>query len=342
MAVSVRGLISALNAKAVSSSVFASVVPDSTVGDVVVGHEPGSLAGRVAQASVVHIHGWGAGWPVAAAVAARKAAKPYVITPQGKLCDGPYSSRRGWQHRLFALLYENKAVRSASGILAMNESERGALSDERISADANVLAYGLSANEYSSGESPGHASESKDSGGRTLLILGPIHPVEGLVPFLKAYAEIGADDEGWEIVIAGPEVGDWREMLAAAVRRKGAADCVRFESCPSVESQRDQLRKASVLACPSLHYRAPVSIMQAMACGVPVLASDRVAADGMTTVADVCRPSRDKFRETLRVALGRTDEGRAAMAKRARGWFRERFDWGVLVDRYVQLYRDLV
>jgi len=342
VAISVYGLIPALDSKAVSSSVFASVVPEGMVGDVHVEHDSGALAGSVAKASVVHIHGWGAAWAPAAATAARKAAKPYVITPLGRLCDGPYAQQRGWKHRLFGILYENKIIRGTTQALALNKLECEALLDERVPLEAQVLAYGLSAYDYSDGKSPGPAPESENADDRIILILGPIHPVEGLVPFLRAFAEIGADNDGWKIVIAGPDEDENQEVLAAAVRRKGASDRVRFQSCSSLESQKRLLRQASVLACPSLHYRAPVSIMQAMASGVPVIASDRVAPDGASEVADVCRPSRDEFRETLRVALGRPDEERAAMAARARDWFRERFDWGVLVDRYVRLYRDLV
>ena len=88
------------------------------------------------------------------------------------------------------------------------------------------------------------------------------------MPLLKAFAEIMSEAAGWTIVIAGPEKGDWRKMLEAAVRRKGANEQVRLTSAPDVAAQRAWLDRADVLASPALHVRCPVSIMQAVAAGV--------------------------------------------------------------------------
>ena len=173
------------------------------------------------------------------------------------------------------------------------------------------------------------------------MLLGPIHPIEGLVRLVKALAEIGTDADGWSGVVAGPEPGDWRKMLEAAIRRKGGAGRVLFTSAPNVETQRAWLARASVLATPSLHFRCPVSIMQAAAVGVPVIASDFAAPDGMNDAIHTCPPTRENLRDALRFILRLSDEERATMAQKACDVCRSMFDWSVLAERYAQLYQDL-
>ncbi|MGB2984738.1 MAG: glycosyltransferase family 4 protein, partial [Phycisphaerae bacterium] len=184
----------------------------------------------------------------------------------------------------------------------------------------------------------------KDRGshdGRCLLMLGPIHPAEGFVPLLRALAEIGSESNGWHIVIAGRETGDWRKMLEAAIRRKGAEDRVLLASASDPGSQRAWLARASALVAPALHVRFPVSIMQAVAAGIPVLATTCVAPVGLKDVIRVCGPTRYDLKIALRALFQLTDDDRAAFGRRAHDVGRAVLDWSVLVDRYVRFYQSL-
>jgi len=239
-------------------------------------------------------------------------------------------------------LRENKLLSSASAVAAINSAERDCLIAEGVAADPVDLPYGVDFEDYVRSCESSDDTDPPPARDHTLLILGPIHPIEGFVPFLKAFAEIGAEFDGWGLVAGGADAGDCRATLEAAIRRKGGSDRARFVGADTIESQRKLLGGAQVLACPSLHYRVAVSIMQAVAVGVAVVASDRVVPDGLAGAVDVCRPTRHDFRETLRKALGRKDDERAEMARKARDVARDLYDWSVLCDRYVQLYRSLL
>ena len=119
-------------------------------------------------------------------------------------------------------------------------------------------------------------------------------------------------------------------------------DRVRFVEAADVKTQRRWLRKASLLAAPSLHTRCPVSAMQAVAAGVPVVASAHSAPLGLEDEMWVFGTTRAELKITLRKILELSDEQRTAMAQRARDAVRSRFDWSVLSDDYVQFYRNLV
>lgn len=300
--------------------------------------ESARAAEQVSAVDLVHIHGWGGLLERAMATAARKKGTPYLITPLGGLSEGPYHATT-WKDKLRGLLGDNSIVRGARALVALNSCERRDLSERGVNKSVMSLSYGIAFSEY---EDSVDASEDArtPNGVRLLLMLGPIHPVEGLVPLLKAFAELVHEADGWNILVAGREECDWRKMLEAAVRRKGGSGRVTFKPAPDPASQRSLLAGADLLAAPALHVRCPVSIMQAMACGVAVIASDRVAPDGLDGALTLCRPGKQQIAEALRRCLTLSEAQRSANAAEARGLGRTLFDWPALAPQYARLYRE--
>jgi glycosyltransferase involved in cell wall biosynthesis len=174
--------------------------------------------------------------------------------------------------------------------------------------------------------------------GRSLLALGPIHPAEGLVMLLKAFAQLGADADGWTVVIAGEEIGDWRGQIEAGVRRKGGAARVMFAGASDERMQRGWLNRASLLVAPSLRMRCPVSALQALACQVPVLATTLAAPGVPAQALNACPPDAEPFFEALRAELTRPEPERVESADRACRIARKELDWTALAARYEDLY----
>ncbi len=322
-------------------------------------------------ADAVHIHGWGYELAHRMAAAALKAHKPYVVSPHGGLTYGPYN-RPTWRDRLRFVRRTRRLVRGTACVTALNALEEQDLRARRIHPHIRVLPYGLGFSEYDgnptaagktaalntgpqrpsspvlghvngavvvgTAPTPGRGCPATD---RCLLVLGPLHPRGGCVALLKAVAEIGPDANGWNIVLAGKDNGEWRKMLEAAVRRKKGDDRVVFAEAPTVAAQLARLVGASVLVAPDLHIGLPVSIMQAVATGVPVIASTCVAPPGLDGAIRVCGPHREELRETLRSVLKLSDESRRVMGENARTIGRAVFDWSVLADQYAQLYREM-
>ena len=292
LGVSLPGLFGALRTHAIESQAVTLDSDDPGLADLRhTTFDPNAAARLARAADVVHLHGWESTLSPQLAGAARSAGKPYVISPFGGLSEGPYQ-KKSWRDKLRGMLGENRLIRRAAAVTAYNTAEHQALLRAGVNANAIPLPYGVNMVEYEQPQTPVDDSPAAP-GSRYLLLLGPIHPLEGFVPLMKAFAEIGAKADGWNVVLAGRETGDWRKMLEAAVRRKGAGDRVDFASAVDVAAQRAWLARASALAAPSLHFRLPVSIMQAVAAGVPVIASHHAAPDGVDGVIRACPPSRE-------------------------------------------------
>lgn len=130
-------------------------------------------------------------------------------------------------------------------------------------------------------------------------------------------------------------------MLESAIRRKNSADRVAFSAASTLAEQKTLLAGASMLASPGLHTGVPVSIIQAIASGVPSIASTCVAPPGLDEAIPVFEPRREALRETLRSVLRLSDDARSAMGEKARTVGRAVFDWSVLADPYAQLYKSI-
>jgi len=238
---------------------------------------------------------------------------PFAARPDGSASTGRYESRAG--------------ASAAVGTDAMTPSDSAGItvltskSTEADAAVADVI--------------------EKLAPGRVALVLGPLHPAEGLVPLLMALAELGPVGDGWNMVLAGPEIGPWRRQLEAAVGRKGAADRVCFTTASNEPTQCAWLHRADVVLCPSLQPRCPVSLLQALCAGVPVIATHVVVPSGLEDCVRVCAPTRPELREALRAMFSLSDEERSERGNSARQAAVARIDWNAAAASYVALYERL-
>ncbi len=294
-----------------------------------------ATAGLIDNADVVHIHGLSERGSAAFARAAQKRRTPFILAPLGAF-SAAVRSRRSLKQRLVGGFGDRALLRSAAAVQALHTVEAQELSHHPSTGLVVQLPYSA---DLANDTTP--ATIDADAEGPCLLMLGPIDPVEGVVAVLMSLAEIGKAANGWRFVLAGPTHGEWRAMLEAGIRRKGSEDRVVFSSAPDLAAQHAWLKQASLLVAGGLRIRPAVSIMQAVAMGVPVLSTNYVVPDELIEHVSVCGPTRAALRMGLREALEMDDQTRLAKAAGARDCFNARLDWSVLAPRYAELYRQV-
>lgn len=337
-AICLRGLFPALAGRGCVSSLMLDASPRRTPDGVErAASQPGELRALVQRADVIHIHGWGGRWAEVAASEAKKRGKPYIVVPLGALSPDP-DGQESWLGRLRFRFSEAGLIRGAARVQALGEIEQADIEAAVPGAPVACLPYGL---DFSAYEGAGRDDVLPTPPGRSLLALGPIHPAEGLVMLLKSFAQVGADADGWTVVIAGEEIDDWRTQLEAVMRRKGGAERVIFAGAGDEHTQRGWLNRASLLAAPALRMRCPSSVLQALACRVSVLATAYGAAGVPDDVVDSCPPDADAFTDALREALVRAEPDRVESAERAWRTGRDALDWTALAPRYQELYEQV-
>lgn len=181
------------------------------------------------------------------------------------------------------------------------------------------------------------------AGRKWLLILGRIHPQKGIVQGMQACFDVLAAGSDWHLVVAGPDEIGIQSMLQAAVARKGLTQRVTFTGTLNREEVRACLGGAKLLLQPSMSEGLSMSILEALAAGVPVLISDacnmpEVEAYGAGRIVE---STRHEIARALRGFVTMEDAERAVMGEKARELVRERFDWKVLIPRYRALYAQI-
>ncbi len=301
-----------------------------------------NLDQALTSSDLVHIHGWDTEFLQQVASSAGKRGAPVVLSPLGALCESSFRSKT-IREKLRNLLPSKSDLHGITALAAMHELEAAALSDRGVRVE--TLPYGLDTAGLNTASDSGASSEArldKDSSDKLVLYLGPIDPAEGVVMLLKSFAELGSVAQTWHITLAGPDIGDWRSQLEAAVDRKGAGQRVRFVEASNVAAQQTLIESAGLVVAPTLSMRFPLTVMQAACLATPVLATSLTTPDAIQDMVNTCPPARGEFKMALRAMLEQNDGTRRSAATATLALAREKLDWSRCVERFIQLYRSLV
>jgi glycosyltransferase involved in cell wall biosynthesis len=117
-----------------------------------------------------------------------------------------------------------------------------------------------------------------------VLFLGRLEPGKGIYDLLEAVSAVRPAVPDVRLVCAGE--GD-RSAVARYAERLGIADAVKFTGWVGPSGKRALLESAAVFALPSYDEALPMSLLEAMAAGVPVIVSPvggvpEVVVDGVS------------------------------------------------------------
>jgi len=172
----------------------------------------------------------------------------------------------------------------------------------------------------------------------TIGMLSRHDPVKGIDLAVRAVARMG---EGSRLVVVGD--GSERPALEALVAGLGVGDRVELRGWD--DRARDLLPTFDVYLLPSRIEALPVTVMEAMQAGVPVVATDvgsvREAIDDGETGVVVPVGDVDAIVGAL-IGLRDDPARRRAMGERARAVGLERFDCDAAVRRWEALYDEVL
>jgi glycosyltransferase involved in cell wall biosynthesis len=175
----------------------------------------------------------------------------------------------------------------------------------------------------------------------TILFLGLIGRPKGVFELVEALAGLRKRFPNARLVCAG--MGDTAELTEHA-RRLGVADALVLPGWVEGKAKEEWMRRATVFALPSYAEGMPMSLLEAMAAGIPSVASTvgsipEVVTDG---VNGLLVPPRDAA--ALERALARLLEDAsfaARLAESARETVRARFAGGAVLAQLESAYTEV-
>jgi glycosyltransferase involved in cell wall biosynthesis len=177
---------------------------------------------------------------------------------------------------------------------------------------------------------------------RFVLYLGTLEPRKNVETLVRAYAllrEQGSDDH--VLVLAGPR--GWQyEPIFDLVKSLGLSDSVMLPGFVPAEEQALWYSSATVFAFPSRYEGFGLPLLEAMACGAPVVSSSASSLPEVVGDAGLLVDPMDVagLSAALRELLEDEDRRQAlAAAGRARA---SEFSWRRMASETVQVYREVL
>jgi glycosyltransferase involved in cell wall biosynthesis len=261
---------------------------------------------------------------------------PYFVFPHGML--DPYFKRAFPLKHLKKWLYwpwaEYRVLRDARAVLFTCEEER-LLAHQSFwlyRCREEVVGYGTAPSPYARAEALAafHAAYPALRDQRILLFLSRIHGKKGCDLLIDAYARLVREGRAGDdvLVIAGPGEPGLLKALRERASGAGVADRIVWTGMLSGAAKWGALHAADAFVLPSHQENFGIAVVEALACGTPVLISDKVniwreiLADGAGLVGtDTAQGSHELLQRWH--ALGASE--RQAMRECAAASFRQRF-----------------
>ena len=275
--------------------------------------------------AVAHGHGLYVYPNAAVGRLARRHAVPLVYHPHGMFEPYILARSRG-KKRVAHWLFENANFRHARLWRALTVREADQIRAQGITAPVVVIPNGID---------PGPAPLPRTMAGRSrrqVLFLGRLHPKKGLALLVAAWARLGRLAADWEVVIAGPDELDHRAEIAALVAGAGLEGSIRFIGPVTGEAKRACLAAADLFILPSHSEGFSVAILEAMAAGLPVIATTacnfpELAAAG---AGWECTPTEDAVTAALGAALSAGEAELRERGANGRALVEARYTWARL------------
>ncbi|HET6377852.1 MAG TPA: glycosyltransferase [Methylocella sp.] len=277
--------------------------------------------------------------------ALRNSQTPFFVFAHGML--DPYFIRthpvKAAAKQIFWWLADGRLAAHAENVFFTSEEEcrLAQRSFWPFRGRGRIIPYGIA-------DAPGDAAAQIESfraavpelGGRPfLLFLSRIHPKKGCDLLIRAFAEAAGRHPGLDLVMAGPDSVGWATDLRQMAAKLGVSNRIHWPGMLKGSSKWGAFRAAEAFVLPSHQENFGTVVAEAMACGTPVLTTDKVniwrevEASGAGLIA---QDHLEGVKRLLNEFLSLPAADKMAMGARARQGFLGNFDLAAMAPQILQ------
>lgn len=311
------------------------------------------------QCDIIHIHGLWSGLLHRAACYARHNKIPVVWSTHGM--TAPWAMRHKWWKKLLAwLLYQKRDLRQAAVIHCTTELEVGW---NKSLGFKNCFIAPLGTNEHQF-HSPTPTRNSNYT--HTLLFVGRIYPVKGLVNLIRAWTIVNSQPithnsqnraipfsnsnsklqphHNWKLRIVGPDQAGHQAELENLVLELGLGESVEFVGSKFGDELSEEYDNCDCLVLPSFTENFGATIVDALAHGKPCIASTFTPWNELQDRGCGWWVSNEpgKLANAIRKMIDAGGENRREMGLRGRKLVEEKYAWDAVVKAMVNGYEEVL
>ena len=258
---------------------------------------------------------------------------PYLISFRGRDVHG--GSAKGTNGIQGPMRWLSRPVwRSADSLIANSDGLRDIALNVLPEAQIGVIPNGVNADEFSQGSA--HSDRTAEA-----LYVGRLESYKGLGDLLEAVRCARAAGADFRLSIVGD--GSIHTELKTQATSLGVDDCVTFLGQIDRKRIPDHYRSADFLVLPSIVEGMPNTILEGMASGLPVLATQIPGSEELVDDRNgiLVEPSCPEALADGLIALSADTELRKRLGKESRKKAMKR-SWRSVAEAYLRVYRKLV
>lgn len=247
----------------------------------------------------------------------------WIYVPHGML--EPWSlSQASIKKKLYFHLIEKKALHRADRVRAVSEQEQTNLS--KLRSDIDFIPNGVSVQSY----------PDKTSDMLNFLFLGRLHHKKGILPFVKAWNAVAANNDNINLIIAGPDQGELEKVkpyITGNVEYVG----------PVYGKEKDELlKKSHYFVLPSFSEGFPVSVLEAMSFGlIPLISSGCNFDDVFTNALGHRIEPEEKNIEDVLKKLSATEFDHD-LSKKNWNYIKDHYSEAIISDKLMNIYQEVL
>ena len=269
---------------------------------------------------LIHVHAVFSFSTLAAGWAARLAGVPFVVRPLGTLNAWGMKNRRRWVKSLSFRLLDKPVLDRAAAVHFTSEQEAEEAFSLKLRARAALSPLGMDLVPFT--QLPPAADFAKlwpETQGRTLILyLSRLDPIKKLDHLIAATSRIRSQHPDALLVIAGAGEKELERALRQQVQDLGMTDSVLWTGMLDHTAKLAAFSAATLFVLPSLSENFGIALLEAMAAGLPCIASSGVAlAHQVPGAVMMVPPNVDALAEAIHDLLIDLDR-RQSLAKEAR------------------------
>lgn len=203
---------------------------------------------------------------------AQKFHKPYVVYPHGNFDPWALDLKK-WRKKIWWQLFDKKNYRRAAAAVALTREEASQIRHMGFTGWIEVIPNGVDFAAYQEALSREAIEEQFPQlrKKRWLLFMARLHPKKGLEVLLPALAEIRQQVRNLQLIIAGPDEDSYGRVVHGLIDDLNLHDAVCLTGMVTGSLKNGLLRQAELFLLPSHSEGFPMGVLEAMACGLPVI-----------------------------------------------------------------------
>lgn len=282
-----------------------------------------------------------------AAYYCRKYKKPYIIAPKGVLY--PYTKcKNAWKKWPYYKLFAERDIKNATAIHYTSEDEANRCHSLFLGLknQAIIIPNGIELSDF-------NISPTRDSlwkrypilkDKKIILFLGRINWIKGLDILVKAYSRLAKERSDVHLLIVGSDEERYGEKVKSWLKNESISARVTFTGMLTSREKLEAFTGSDVFALPSYSENFGMAAVEAMACNVPVIISNKVGIYKeveSTKAGLIIATNPNELYDALVKLLDNKRES-LEMGKRGRKLVEEHFAIEKVADRMIKTFEEII